>query len=194
MPGISCPLSIFHRRIGTCAKVSLRWVEEGMGLSLSVQNEGAKNVWGGIAVVFRKVALMFVCSGFLFANCAQNKVFASSAGATLSASRVFYTSVAQAENATHTLTVNLVALDYKFAPETLTVTHGTRVTVHLFNRGKSMHNWTLTSGGYTVSTPNVKPGHAETVTFMAGKKGEFPFYCSVRNHKEMGMVGKLIIR
>lgn len=144
-------------------------------------------------MVLRSVAIFLVWSGLSLVNRDQNVAVDRGVNATYSASRTSYAIYAQGKNAAHTLTLNLVALDYKYAPKTLTVNQGTRVTVQLFNRGKSMHNWTLTSGVYTVSTPNVKPGHAETVTFMADKKGEFPFYCSVRNHKEMGMVGQLII-
>ena len=37
-------------------------------------------------------------------------------------------------------------------------------------------------------------GEEQTITFVADKTGGFEFYCSVGNHRAMGMVGTLIVR
>jgi nitrite reductase (NO-forming) len=44
-----------------------------------------------------------------------------------------------------------------------------------------------------VQSDKVNNGETATVQFVADKVGTFEYYCSVGNHRAMGMVGKLIV-
>ena len=47
---------------------------------------------------------------------------------------------------------------------------------------------------FNVSTRTLNTGETQTITFVADKAGTFEYYCSVGNHRAMGMVGTLIVR
>ncbi|MBP9732212.1 MAG: cupredoxin domain-containing protein [Candidatus Magasanikbacteria bacterium] len=60
-----------------------------------------------------------------------------------------------------------------------------------FKNDEGKHDWQLE--GYNVGTKELEEGKSETVEFTADKTGTFEYYCSVGEHREMGMVGKLIV-
>ncbi len=61
---------------------------------------------------------------------------------------------------------------------TLTVTGGT-------------HDWVVDE--FNVSTKLISSGQTSTVVFIADQNGEFEYYCSFGNHRQMGMYGRLIV-
>jgi plastocyanin len=44
-----------------------------------------------------------------------------------------------------------------------------------------------------IRTKRIAGGESDSVTFTADKTGAFEYYCSVGNHREMGMKGRLIV-
>ena len=72
----------------------------------------------------------------------------------------------------------------------ITVNKGDTVKITFTNRF-GMHDWKLDE--FNVGTKVLKAGESETVTFVADKSGTFEYYCSVGSHRQMGMVGKLIV-
>jgi len=46
---------------------------------------------------------------------------------------------------------------------------------------------------FNVRTKQLSAGQSDSVEFVADKTGTFEYYCSVANHRQMGMVGKLIV-
>jgi uncharacterized cupredoxin-like copper-binding protein len=46
---------------------------------------------------------------------------------------------------------------------------------------------------FDARTVIVQPGQTAEVEFVADKTGTFEYYCSVGTHRQMGMVGKLIV-
>ncbi len=46
---------------------------------------------------------------------------------------------------------------------------------------------------FNVATKQLAAGKEETVTFVASKTGTFEYYCSVGNHRAMGMKGTLTV-
>lgn len=84
----------------------------------------------------------------------------------------------------------VVASGFKFTPNQITVKKGDKVKITLKNTGGS-HN--LFIDGYKVQTKVINTGAEDTIEFVAGKPGTFEFWCTVANHKAMGMVGKLVV-
>ena len=67
-----------------------------------------------------------------------------------------------------------------------TLTAGT-YTFNVTNKGKFAHNLTVDGAGVQdKATPTLAPGSTGDVTVTL-QKGSYDFYCSVDNHKEMGM-------
>jgi nitrite reductase (NO-forming) len=64
------------------------------------------------------------------------------------------------------------------------------VKIVLVNKG-GIHD--LVIDGFNVRTPQIGDGKSAEVTFVVDKTGTFEYYCSVGNHRQMGMVGKLIV-
>lgn len=79
---------------------------------------------------------------------------------------------------------------FKFTPDAMTVKKGTTVKVTFTNK-EGMHNWVLDE--FNAKTNTIAAGKSETVTFVADKVGSFEYYCSVGNHRAMGMVGTLTV-
>jgi plastocyanin len=79
---------------------------------------------------------------------------------------------------------------FYFKPNMLTVKEGDTVRIVFKNEG-GMHDWALDE--FNVRTPVIKSGESATVEFVANKVGTFEYYCSVGNHRAMGMVGKLVV-
>jgi len=85
--------------------------------------------------------------------------------------------------------ITIVADEYHFRPDHFQVSRGQRVTLTLKNGGSVSH--TLTIPELEVSAPLVGPGESATVTFTPDRVGEFSFYCTVGNHQQRGMEGRV---
>ena len=55
-----------------------------------------------------------------------------------------------------------------------------------------MHDWVLDE--FNAKTKVIQGGQTDTVEFTASKAGTFEYYCSVGQHRQMGMVGKFIVQ
>lgn len=80
--------------------------------------------------------------------------------------------------------------DYYFDPNVIRVKRGATVTVTLNSVGM-MHDFVIDE--LNVQSAVIPAGRSTTVTFIADQVGEFEFYCSVSDHRQMGMVGTLIV-
>jgi nitrosocyanin len=83
------------------------------------------------------------------------------------------------------------AAPFSFSPSTMTVNKGDTVKITVKNT-KGSHN--LNIDEFNASTRLLNVGETQTITFVADKTGTFEYYCSVGNHRAMGMVGKLTVR
>jgi plastocyanin len=79
---------------------------------------------------------------------------------------------------------------FKFVPAAMTVKKGDTVKITFKNSGGT-HDFVIDELG--VKTKTLASGAEETVQFVASKVGTFEYYCSVGNHRAMGMVGKITI-
>lgn len=80
--------------------------------------------------------------------------------------------------------------NFSFSPNKITVKKGQPVTIVFKNAG-GIHDFTLDE--FNAKTKQIKTGESEEVTFTPDKAGSFEFYCSVGNHRAMGMVGTLTV-
>ncbi len=81
--------------------------------------------------------------------------------------------------------------NYSFSPSTITVNRGDRVKI-TFSNASGVHNLILDD--FDVGTKVLQAGGSETIEFIANKTGSFEYYCSVGNHRAMGMKGALVVR
>lgn len=81
--------------------------------------------------------------------------------------------------------------NFKFDPSSITVKKGDSVKITFKNSG-GLHDFVLDQ--FNVKTPIISSGQQATVQFVADKAGTFEYYCSVANHRAMGMVGNLIVQ
>lgn len=79
---------------------------------------------------------------------------------------------------------------YKFSPATLKVKKGDIVQITFKNTG-GMHDFVLDE--FDIKTNTIGDGEEEQVEFTADKAGSFEYYCSVGNHRAMGMKGTLTV-
>ena len=72
----------------------------------------------------------------------------------------------------------------------INVKQGEKVKI-TFKVTDGFHDWVVDE--FNAKTTKVKAGETTTVEFTADKKGTFEYYCSVGDHKQKGMKGKLIV-
>ncbi len=78
-----------------------------------------------------------------------------------------------------------------FTVKEMKVKEGDRVKINFTNQGTFPHDFTLAD--FDVKTKQLQQNESETVEFVANKKGTFEYFCGVGNHREQGMVGKLMV-
>ena len=93
------------------------------------------------------------------------------------------------DSITKTFTVS--GQNFSFTPNTLTVNKGDKVKITFQNTG-GFHDFRIDE--FNVKTAQLGSGKSETVEFTADKTGTFEYYCSVGNHRAMGMTGKLTVK
>jgi plastocyanin len=90
--------------------------------------------------------------------------------------------------------VNVVADEYSFDPETIVLTGGGELEVELENAGSLAHNLRVLDGGSDIGgTPTFSGGQTRGGTVQV-EPGEYELVCTVGDHKELGMTGKLSVK
>lgn len=80
--------------------------------------------------------------------------------------------------------------NFKFTPNTISVNEGDMVKI-TFKNTEGFHNFRLDE--FNAKSKTISSGQSDELSFVAGKKGTFQFYCAVGNHRAMGMVGTLTV-
>ncbi|MFP4112091.1 MAG: plastocyanin/azurin family copper-binding protein [Candidatus Woesearchaeota archaeon] len=80
-------------------------------------------------------------------------------------------------------------MDGETAPD-IRVNHGNTVIIE-FTSTDGFHDWVVDE--FDSATEQVSTGESTSVEFIADQRGTFEYYCSVGNHRQMGMVGNLIV-
>lgn len=90
-------------------------------------------------------------------------------------------------------TLSVAADEYSFDPETIVLTGGGKLTVELENEGVLAHNLRVFDGDDDLGgTPTFTGGKTRAGT-VAVDPGEYELVCTVGNHAELGMTGKLSV-
>lgn len=84
----------------------------------------------------------------------------------------------------------VVSDHFSFAPNSMQVKKGDRVKI-TFSNPLGTHD--LKVDEFNVATPKLSAGQSAVVEFIADKAGAFEYYCSVGNHRAMGMWGTLVV-
>jgi nitrosocyanin len=82
----------------------------------------------------------------------------------------------------------VTAKNFSFMPSTLTVKKGDKVKI-TFKNTQGFHDFRIDEYG-VASTQQQAPSE-QVLEFTADKAGSFEYYCSVGEHRAMGMVGTL---
>ncbi|HIH25899.1 cupredoxin domain-containing protein [Candidatus Woesearchaeota archaeon] len=80
---------------------------------------------------------------------------------------------------------------YRFSPNILSVNKGDIVRINFVN-SEGKHD--LKIDGYNIGTKVIDGGQSDVLEFTADKTGEFEYYCSIGEHRQMGMVGKIVVK
>jgi plastocyanin len=89
--------------------------------------------------------------------------------------------------------VAVVLDDFSIRPQTIRARPG-RLTFTIENRGRIGHNFHLVRGGREpLEVKTVFPGDTRTAGARL-RRGEYRMVCTVSNHEELGMYGKLVLR
>ena len=87
--------------------------------------------------------------------------------------------------------ISIEAKEFSYSKESITVKKGQKVRLTLVNKGRMSHDFVVE--GTNVSTKLSGPGESVTTEFTINEAGTYTFYCSVGNHRAMGMEGTLIV-
>lgn len=87
--------------------------------------------------------------------------------------------------------ITVTGSNYKFEPANLTVNKGDTVKV-IFKNSGGMHDFVIDE--FNAKSKIIPDGQEATVEFVADKSGTFKYYCSVGNHRSMGMEGTLVVQ
>lgn len=89
------------------------------------------------------------------------------------------------------ISIDISGKNFSFTPNTIIVNKGDRVVIN-FSSTDGTHDWTLDEFG--AKSKIVNAGEKTSISFLADKIGEFEYYCSVNQHRAMGMIGKFVVR
>ncbi len=98
------------------------------------------------------------------------------------------TSAKPSDGSTKEFTVS--GANFSFTPSTLTVKKGDKVKI-TFVDTQGFHDFKIDELG--VASKKIQGGAQDVVEFTADKTGSFEYYCSVGEHRAMGMKGTLTV-
>lgn len=84
----------------------------------------------------------------------------------------------------------LEARNFTYSQKEIRVREGDRVRITLASK-QGFHDWVIDE--FDAKTKQINEGSQDIVEFIADEKGTFEYYCSVGNHRQQGMGGKLIV-
>lgn len=89
-----------------------------------------------------------------------------------------------------TVEIAVEGSNYKFAPAEIRVKKGENIRL-VFKSAGGIHDFVIDE--FDVTTSQIGDGEEEEVEFVADKVGTFAYFCSVGNHRKIGMEGKLVV-
>ena len=89
------------------------------------------------------------------------------------------------------LSLTVDSFDFGYSSTNLSAKVGQEVTITLTNSGSGSHNFVIDA--LNVNSGVISGGQSTTFTFTPQEAGTFEFYCSIGSHKQMGMLGSLVV-
>jgi nitrite reductase (NO-forming) len=80
--------------------------------------------------------------------------------------------------------------EYAFSPSRIELRAGETVNLVLANEGALPHDLTIPALGFALGAA---PGATAEAALTAPAPGTYPFFCSVPGHRQLGMVGTLVV-
>ncbi|RJR14853.1 hypothetical protein C4579_03590 [Candidatus Microgenomates bacterium] len=87
-------------------------------------------------------------------------------------------------------TFTVTGTNFAFDVKEMRVNQGDTVKI-VFKNGDGTHDWVIDE--FNARTKMTQTGEEDTIEFVADQAGTFEYYCSVGQHRQMGMVGNLIV-
>ena len=85
---------------------------------------------------------------------------------------------------------NLTGKNFEFSQKEIRVKKGDKIKI-TFSSTDGFHEWVVDE--FNAKTTRVNTGEETSVEFTVDQTGTFEYYCSVGKHRELGMVGQLIV-
>ena len=89
------------------------------------------------------------------------------------------------------LNLTVDSFDFGYSSTSLSAKVGQEVTITLTNSGSGSHNFVIDA--LNVNSGVISGGQSTTFTFTPQEAGTFEFYCSIGSHRQMGMLGTLVV-
>ncbi|MDD2807916.1 MAG: cupredoxin domain-containing protein [Patescibacteria group bacterium] len=99
------------------------------------------------------------------------------------------TNQATSEQATEK-TFTVIGSNFSYDVKEIKVKKGDKVKI-IFKNVEGFHDWNLDE--FNAHTAKIQGGSQAELEFVVDKTGTFEYYCSVGSHRQMGMVGNLIV-
>jgi len=80
--------------------------------------------------------------------------------------------------------------NFEFSMKEIKVNEGDTVKI-TFKSVEGTHDWVIDE--FDAKTSQLEADQEEVIEFVADQAGTFEYYCSVGDHRELGMVGNLIV-
>ncbi len=139
------------------------------------------------------VVVLIVAGFFLFRNnsVAPTEVEDSAAGTSLEGSQdAGRMDTPELNEQSEVKEFTLDASNFKYSVKNIEVNEGDTVRITL-NVSEGMHDWRLDE--FNAATRMMTVGDSDTIEFVADKAGTYEYYCSMGNHRQLGMVGTLTV-
>lgn len=88
--------------------------------------------------------------------------------------------------------INVAGTEYNLIPKSINLEAGKPVKIVYKNTGTLPHDLVITELG--VRTKVIGGGKEDTLIFTPDKSGNFTFFCSVGNHRQLGMEGSVRVK
>ena len=169
-------------------------------------------MWLGIVVVLAIIAgiILYISNSNSYKNSGTNTIPYISSNNTYSTVQTTLTTTQQTTTISNSTTTQsstlsstttaqkvdrftVIEKEYSYSPSVLTVDSGDQVIIATVDSGSASHDLII-QGINDASTPVISPGQNDTFSFTAPAPGNYIFFCSVDGHRQLGMVGTLVVR
>lgn len=91
-------------------------------------------------------------------------------------------------------TIELTLRDFRIAPQSIRAPGRVNLTIIVENSGRVAHNLRIRgAGGTRVKFKTMLPG-ASSARVVKLPRGDWTLFCSLANHEDLGLYGKLVLR